>query len=96
MRRIATALGILAAAATLALTVPGSAYAAQGVLSINGVEYHDPSGCYEIGSFPYGVVNHTDRTALVLTGRGCTGKVDAVVDPGRSKNGELGNSVYIP
>ncbi|WP_274555967.1 hypothetical protein [Streptomyces spiramyceticus] len=95
MRRIATALGTIAAAATLALTVPCSAYAADGVLVVNDTAYEQPSGCYDSDRWPLSVSNHTDAVAFVFSGPGCSGEVIELVNPGDSAVSEFGASVYI-
>ncbi|MFG2497204.1 hypothetical protein ACGFSB_03160 [Streptomyces sp. NPDC048441] len=94
-RRMAMALGALAAAATLALAVPGSAYAAQGVLIVNGSEYVDPSGCYPIDRYPSSVANHTDAIAEVHSGPDCTGQVEWLVYPGEAYYTETAQSVFV-
>ncbi|MER5935806.1 hypothetical protein ABT121_00630 [Streptomyces sp. NPDC001928] len=94
-RRMAVALGALAAAATLAVAVPGSAFAAEGVLVINGAEYEDPSGCYAIDYFPSSVSNHTDAIAEVHSGPDCTGQVEWLVYPGETYHTETAQSVFI-
>ncbi|MFF4695655.1 hypothetical protein [Streptomyces chattanoogensis] len=97
MRRIATALGTLAAAALLGLAVPGSAYAADGFLFVDGYPYFHPSGCYPTGDdSPTTVVNRThDAIAYIFTGPDCTGDVDTVVQPGRLAESDSGASVWI-
>ncbi|MFD3520135.1 hypothetical protein [Streptomyces sp. NPDC058653] len=94
-RRAALALGALATAATLGLAVPGSAYAAEGSLFINGSEHVDPRGCYPIDWFPSSVANHTDAIAEVHTGRDCTGQVEELVYPGKTYRTETAASVFI-
>ncbi|MFJ2769754.1 hypothetical protein [Streptomyces sp. NPDC087300] len=94
-RRMTTALGALAAAAALALSVPSSAYAAQGVLVVNGAAYEDPSGCYPVDRFPSAVTNHTDAIAEVHTGPGCTGQVEWLVYPGETYHTETAQSVFV-
>ncbi|MFI6083196.1 hypothetical protein ACIBBB_19810 [Streptomyces sp. NPDC051217] len=94
-RRMAVALGALAAGATLAVAVSGSAYAAEGVLIINGNKYKDPSGCYAIDRYPTSVTNHTDAIAEVHSGPGCTGLVEELVYPGRTYNTETAHSVFV-
>ncbi|MET7365947.1 hypothetical protein ABZS61_08960 [Streptomyces sp. NPDC005566] len=94
-RRTATTLGALAAAAVLALTVPSSAYAAEGVLIINGGEYKDPSGCYSITWYPSSVTNHTDAIAEVHSGPKCTGLVEELLYPGKTHHSETAGSVFI-
>ncbi|MEU9058305.1 hypothetical protein AB0D13_05230 [Streptomyces sp. NPDC048430] len=94
-RRMATSLGVFAAAAALALTVQGSAFAAEGVLVINGGEYKDPSGCYSIKWYPSSVTNHTDAIAEVHSGPDCTGQVEELVRPGGTYHSETAGSVFI-
>ncbi|MFB4426232.1 hypothetical protein C5F59_034780 [Streptomyces sp. QL37] len=95
-RRMATSLGVFAAAAAMALTAPGSAYAAEGVLVINGGEHKDPSGCYSIKWYPSSVTNRTDAVAEVYTGQDCTGRVEELVQPGETYHSETAGSVFIP
>ncbi|QES36551.1 hypothetical protein DEJ48_26950 [Streptomyces venezuelae] len=87
--------GALAAAAALALAVPNSAYAAEGVLHINGQAHPDPSGCFAIDWFPSSVVNNTDAIAEVHTGPGCTGQVEQLVYPGETYHTETAQSVFV-
>ncbi|MCX5206378.1 hypothetical protein OG897_33845 [Streptomyces sp. NBC_00237] len=94
-RRIATALGALAAATTLLVAMPGSAYAAEGVLIVNGDAYEDPSGCYAVDWFPSSVTNHTDAIAEVHSGPDCTGQVEWLVYPGETYHTETAQSVFI-
>ena len=94
-RRMAVALGALAAAATQTVAVAGSAYAAEGVLIVNGNAYEDPSGCYGIDRFPSSVANHTDAIAEVHAGPGCTGPVEWLVHPGETYYTETAQSVFI-
>ncbi|RSO05295.1 hypothetical protein DMH26_08555 [Streptomyces sp. WAC 05379] len=92
---MAVTLGTLAAAASLAVAVPGSAYAAQGVLVINGQAYEDPSGCYAVDQFPSTVDNHTDAIAEVHSGPDCSGPVEWLVYPGETYSTETAQSVFI-
>ncbi|MEV8312606.1 hypothetical protein AB0Q95_00410 [Streptomyces sp. NPDC059900] len=94
-RRMAAGLGVLAAAATLAIAVPGSAYAAEGVLIVNGQDYADPSGCYPVEWFPASVANHTDAIAEVHSGPDCSGPVEWLVYPGETYHTETAQSVFI-
>ncbi|MFD6431433.1 hypothetical protein [Streptomyces venezuelae] len=87
--------GALAAAAALALAVPNSAYAAQGILHINGQAHPDPSGCYAIDWFPSSVTNNTDAIAEVHSGPDCTGSVEWLVYPGETYRTETAQSVFI-
>ncbi|MFE6176933.1 hypothetical protein [Streptomyces sp. NPDC056464] len=94
-RRMAVALGALAAAATLAVAVPGSAYAAEGVLVLNGNAYENPSGCYGIDRYPSSVDNYTDAIAEVHSGPDCSGPVEWLVYPGETYHTETAQSVFI-
>lgn len=75
MRRIAVSVGVLAAAAMMGLSGTGSAYAATGVLTVNGQQYVNPKGCYTAGSSPVTVADYTDDFAYVHSGPGCTGSI---------------------
>ncbi|QEU94561.1 hypothetical protein CP970_29985 [Streptomyces kanamyceticus] len=92
---MSTALGALAAAAALALSVPNSAYAAQGLLVINGAAHEDPSGCYPVDRFPSSVANYTDAIAEVHSGPNCTGQVEWLVYPGETYFTETAQSVFV-
>ncbi|MGW6055077.1 hypothetical protein [Streptomyces sp. NPDC055189] len=92
---MAVTLGALAAAATLTISVPGSAYAAEGVLIVNGAEYTDPSGCYGSDWYPSSVTNHTDAIAEVHSGPDCGGPVEWLVYPGETYYTETAQSVFI-
>ncbi len=94
-RRMAKRLGVLAAAAVLALSVPDTAHAAEGVLTINGTPHLNPRGCYPIDWFPSSVVNDTRSIAEVHTGPGCTGQVEELVYPGVTYYTESARSVFI-
>ncbi|MFG2170649.1 hypothetical protein ACGFMO_04540 [Streptomyces niveus] len=94
-RRMVMALGALAAGVTLAVAVPGSAYAAEGVLAVNGNEYENPSGCYSIDWFPSSVTNNTDAIAEVHSGPNCTGQVEWLVYPGETYYTETAQSVFV-
>ncbi|MFF0390071.1 hypothetical protein ACFYS8_15510 [Kitasatospora sp. NPDC004615] len=96
MRRLATVLGTLATAGTIALTLPGAALAANGTLIIAPNQtINNPSGCYNAQIFPLILRNDTDEYALVYDGPNCTGQVIAVVPPGGSTTQEFGASVFI-
>ncbi|GAA3103860.1 hypothetical protein ACFQ0X_29920 [Streptomyces rectiviolaceus] len=92
---MAVTLGALTAAATLTIAVPGSAYAAEGTLIVNGNAYDDPSGCYPVESFPSSVANYTDAIAEVHSGPGCGGPVEWLVHPGETYYTETAQSVFI-
>ncbi|WP_306332866.1 hypothetical protein [Streptomyces sp. KL118A] len=93
--RTTKTLGVLAAAAALALSVPTSAYAAQGILNINGQDYENPSGCYGVDWFPTSVTNNTDAIAEVHSGPDCGGPVEWLVYPGETYHTETAQSVFI-
>ncbi|MYY83996.1 MULTISPECIES: hypothetical protein [unclassified Streptomyces] len=91
----ARTLGALATAAALALTVPNSAYAAEGILNINGQDYVNPSGCYGFDWFPASITNNTDAIVEVHSGPDCTGSVEWLVYPGETYRTETASSVFI-
>ncbi|MCQ4211347.1 hypothetical protein [Streptomyces longispororuber] len=95
LRRITTVVGTLAASALVAVSVSTSAFAAEGVLVINGAEYADPSGCYSVDWFPTSVTNQTDAIAEVHSGPGCSGSVEWLVYPGETYHTETAQSVFI-
>ncbi|MBL1108874.1 hypothetical protein JK361_30545 [Streptomyces sp. 5-8] len=81
MRHISSTLATLAAAGVLALAVPGSAYATNGFLVIDGIVHTRPSGCIEIPQLS-SVFNVTDVPALVHNVPGCAGGVVQIIPPG--------------
>ncbi|MEU1401197.1 hypothetical protein ABZ471_02320 [Streptomyces sp. NPDC005728] len=81
MRCISSTLATLAAAGVLALAVPGSAFAANGALVINGVFHQNPRGCFEIPRLST-VFNVADIPALVHNVPGCAGGVVQIIPPG--------------
>lgn len=94
-RRTAGLLGACAAAVALALAVPGTAQAAQGVLFIDGAPNEAPSGCFPLGDFaPSEVVNLTDGVAWVWSGPACDGRVVHPIFPGQLAIGH-GRSLFI-
>ncbi len=96
MRRMARVLGTCVAATTLALAVPGTTYAANGSLVINGVAHQDPSGCFPLGDFvPPVVANHTDAIAEVHSGPDCTGQVTWLIYPGETHHPNGNGSVFV-
>ncbi|MDQ0792226.1 hypothetical protein [Streptomyces sp. B1I3] len=95
LRRITTALGVFAASALLAASGPTSAFAAEGVLIVNGNAYDDPSGCYPIDWFPTSVTNHTDAIAEVHAGPACSGQVEWLVHPGETYHSESAQSIFV-
>lgn len=95
MRGMAKALGACAAAAVLALTASGTAFAAQGVLFIDRAPHQDPSGCYPLGDFaPSEIANFTNEVAFVWSGPSCDGRVTHPVLPGQVTIGH-GRSIFI-
>lgn len=93
MRRTLISLGSIAAAGLLAFAGTQSAFAASGVLVVNGTEYQDPAaGCYAAGDEGAQVDNLTDSVAEVFADANCAegpvgiiGAEDSgVVDPGGS------------
>lgn len=96
MRRMARVLGTCAAAATLALTVPGTSYAAHGFLVIDGAAHQDPSGCFPLGDFvPPVVTNRTDAIVEVWSEPGCQGRVEWLVRPGETYRPNGNRSVFV-
>ncbi|MFG2259137.1 MULTISPECIES: hypothetical protein [Streptomyces] len=96
VRRMMTALGACAAAATLVLGVSNSAYAADGVLIIDGVAHLNPSGCFPIGDFvPAVVTNDTDAVAEVHSEPNCTGQVTWLIYPGETYHPNGSRSVFV-
>ncbi|UQX02124.1 hypothetical protein [Streptomyces sp. RerS4] len=95
-RRVAQVLGACAAALTLALSAPGTAQAANGVLFIDRVAIGDPSGCYPLGDFvPSEVANFTDEVAFLWSGPQCDGRVTGSVAPGQYVHPAPGMSLFI-
>ncbi|MEU0565713.1 hypothetical protein ABZ297_10005 [Nonomuraea sp. NPDC005983] len=96
MRRLTMALAALSAAGTLAITLPGSAFAADGVLFINGRRFIDPSGCINVPSLDgVRILNGTNEAAFVFEGINCMGDVIAAVEQGDAAFVEAGASVFI-
>ncbi|KOV34519.1 hypothetical protein ADK60_11285 [Streptomyces sp. XY431] len=96
-RRTATALGAWLAAAALAVAVPNTAYAAHGILVIDGAAYQDPRGCLPLGDFVQPLVtNYTDSVVQVRAGTSCEGAVEKFVVPGESYAALGGRSVLVP
>lgn len=62
-RRLASLAACVAASAPLALA-PGTAYAAEGTLALNGVHHQNPSGCYRAHGNLY-VDNQTDKSVQI-------------------------------
>lgn len=82
MRR-SFAFGAFAAAALLTLTVPSSAYAAQGTLRVNGTAYVNPSGCYIVmPPAQLDIDNQTNGDVFVFADGTCNGDYTGVVRAG--------------
>jgi hypothetical protein len=94
MRRIGSTITTLAAAGVLALAVPGSAFAANGFLAIDGVQHNDPKGCFEIAHLST-VFNVTDTPALVHNVPGCAGGFVEVIPPGLAVQVPGTHSIYM-
>ncbi|MFG2125967.1 hypothetical protein [Streptomyces sp. NPDC048710] len=93
---MARVLGTCVAAATLALAVPGTAYAAHGFLVIDGAAQRNPSGCFPLGDFvPPVVRNGTDAVVEVWSGPDCTGQVDWLIYPGETYHANGSRSVFV-
>ncbi|WP_406113526.1 hypothetical protein [Kitasatospora purpeofusca] len=96
-RRTATVLGAWLAAAALAVAVPNTAYAAHGILIIDGAAHQDPRGCLPLGDFVQPVVtNYTDSVVQVRAGTSCAGPVEKFVVPGETYAVLGGRSVLVP
>ncbi|MFE6749148.1 hypothetical protein ACFVGM_25115 [Kitasatospora purpeofusca] len=96
-RRTATVLGAWLATAALAVAVPNTAYAAHGILIVDGAAHQDPRGCIPLGDFVRPVVtNYTDSVVQVRAGTSCEGAVEKFVVPGESYAALGGRSVLVP
>ncbi|WP_406116393.1 hypothetical protein [Streptomyces sp. NBC_01014] len=97
MRRAATVLGSLVMASSLALGLSGSAWAAQGTLTVSGKRYNNPGeGCYTGNSWPLSVNNNTDTDVFVFSDDRCQGEQVGIVYSGSREVFEAGESVYVP
>ncbi|MFC0601116.1 peptidase inhibitor family I36 protein [Streptomyces palmae] len=93
MRRIGMTVASVMGAAALALSVAGTATAAQGVLLINGRPHTNPGGC--ITDTMETVANMTNQTAVVYSEPGCQGEVVTTLMPGQEEEIGGGESVRI-
>jgi hypothetical protein len=85
------------AAGALVVSAPGSALAAQGVLSVSGNSYTNPApGCYQGKYWPLSVGNDTDSVVFVFDDDQCNGRIVGTVDPHQSRVFEFGSSVRVP
>ncbi|MFI5757632.1 hypothetical protein [Streptomyces sp. NPDC051569] len=97
MRRTATALGSLVMAGSLALGLSGSAWAAEGTLTVSGQTYTDPAqGCYTGNFWPLSVNNETDTLVYVFDNDRCYGQPIDRLGAGDSRVFEFGESVRVP
>ncbi|MCY0943025.1 hypothetical protein [Streptomyces antarcticus] len=95
-RCMATLAGTAAAAAALALSAPGTAYAAHGILIVDGVSHREPVGCFPLGDFvPPVVSNYTASAVAVWSGPDCSGRVEHFVDPGETYRPNGNRSVFV-
>lgn len=97
MRRIRSTLatlGTLGAAGMLALAVPGSAFAANGFLVIDGIRFDKPKGCFEIPHLSV-VFNVSDVPALVHNVPGCAGGFVQIIPPGLAAQVPGTHSVFV-
>ncbi len=95
MRRITATLATLAAATAVALVSPGSAWAANGTLWINGKRHHNPSGCYTVRRGSLSATNRTNTAAVIYEGDRCNRRILGAVGPGQRGAWESGGSIYI-
>ncbi|QDY76526.1 hypothetical protein [Streptomyces qinzhouensis] len=96
MRRLATVLTTLTAAAALAVAIPQSAspaFAATGELILNGTVHVDPSGCYRSDRRPLFVDNRTDSYVFVYERADCAGRTIGIVRPDQRSSWPLGRAV---
>lgn len=97
MRRVATILTAFCAAAAVAMASASSALAAQGILTVSGNRYVNPTqGCYTGKFWPLSVNNRTDTRVLVYDNGACQGTPSGSVAPRQSRIFEFGSSVYVP
>ncbi|MEU6114523.1 hypothetical protein ABZ840_08325 [Streptomyces sp. NPDC047117] len=100
---MAATLGTLAMAGALALTVPSSAYAATGTLTVQNLltgaqtPYENPGDCYTLGVTEAlsRINNATDMPVWVYEGPDCQGPSILTLGPGES-NVTVGLSFAIP
>ncbi|MER6914557.1 hypothetical protein ABT354_23030 [Streptomyces sp. NPDC000594] len=95
MRRTLTTLGTLTAALALAVAVPQSASAANGVLIVNGTAHENPSGCISPAKPPLTVDNWTDTGVYVFEEANCQGWPIGIVHPGLERQFPQGRSVLV-
>ncbi|MFD5321133.1 hypothetical protein [Streptomyces sp. NPDC127098] len=96
LNRLATLFAAVAAAGTLVLSLPGTAQAATGTLTIGFQRIQDPSGCYNGQISPLTVRNGTDATATIYDQPDCQGQAIGQLTPGQAGAFEFGASVSIP
>lgn len=95
MRFTARAFGALAVAGILAITNPGTAFAANGNLYIGKKKIENPTNgrCYPYRRSP--VRNSTDSYIIFYSGYGCTGRMTAILLPDSALLRVSANSIYI-
>jgi len=95
MRFTARALGALAAAGILAVTIPGAAYAADGDLYIGKKRIENPSNsrCYPYNRGP--IKNATDGIVVIYSGYGCKGRATVILLPYGSVLRAYGRSLAV-
>ncbi len=85
MHRLTTTAATCAAAFLLALALPGSAYAANGAVLLDGSTYPNPSGCITPGNNPHqslDIDNRTDEPLSIYDTRDCSGNPNSAISPG--------------
>ena len=95
MRGVYAVFGAVAIAGSIA--IGPAAHAAQGSLVVNGIVYHAPSGCLQIGggASPLAIENHSDATITVYYLAGCQGEASAVLVSGDTRTFS-GSSILVP
>ncbi|MFE7129429.1 hypothetical protein ACFVIM_01045 [Streptomyces sp. NPDC057638] len=97
MRRIITTLLAVGAALTLTISLPQSARAAQGWISVAGVAYPDPQGCYAgDGRSALTVRNETRIKVYVMDNGDCSGPLVGELLPHEEESFAAEDSVYVP
>lgn len=88
-------LGVLAAAAAVAVAMPSSAYANQGKMTVNGIVIQDPNGCYSFHDSPLYIHNQSNGPLYVYDAPGCGGHQISIVFPDHYQESETGQSVFV-
>ncbi len=82
----------------VAVAIPSSAQAANGLMTLNGSQYANPVGCFTPSDNPYDTLdidNHTDQTLAVYHSADCSGDPASSALPGYFGS-YSGDSVYAP